>query len=237
LAFPSSTAPASGVAIDPSNNVWAVSSSSTVLSGFNSSGTPLSSSGYPGGGFAGGMALAVDNESDLWAPSASGLSEFVLGPNSWGRNSPFTGTSVDEITGLAVGVGDNVWVANYGNSTIAEYLFNSASWNSPLGGGGLSGPIGLAIDGAGNVWVANNGNASISEFSSSGTAISGAGGFKASALGHVIGLAIDGAGNVWVASNTTDNDSIVEFVGAATPVVTPIVANLLTPYGAPVNRP
>ncbi|MGB8031661.1 MAG: hypothetical protein WCF30_18565 [Terracidiphilus sp.] len=51
-----------------------------------------------------------------------------------------------------------------------------------------------------------------------------------------LSLAIDGSGNVWT-SNYTLN-TVTEFVGAASPVVTPIVANLLSPYGSrAVNRP
>ena len=50
------------------------------------------------------------------------------------------------------------------------------------------------------------------------------------------GIAIDGSGNVWV-SNLQGN-SLTEIVGAATPVVTPIVANLKSPYGQhAVNKP
>ena len=240
LVVPTSQFPANGLAIDTSGDIWAVSSGSTVLSGFDSSGSPLSSSGYSGGGFAGGIAAAADAASDLWAPATSGISEFVLGPNSWSNHSPFDGGSVDEITGLAVDPSNNVWVANYGNSTISEFLFSSGSWssNSPISGGGISSPLGLAIDGAGNIWVSNNGTNSISEFSSSGDVMSGSSGYTAASLSHVIGIAIDGSGNVWVASNTQSNDAITEFIGAAVPVVTPIVANLLSPYGsAAVNEP
>jgi hypothetical protein len=55
-------------------------------------------------------------------------------------------------------------------------------------------------------------------------------------------IAIDGSGNVWVSSSSggESGGSIVEFVGVAVPVVTPIVANLLPPYAAnnsAVNKP
>jgi hypothetical protein len=39
-------------------------------------------------------------------------------------------------------------------------------------------------------------------------------------------------------ANAPANGDVVEFVGAAAPVVTPFVANLLTPYGTMiVNKP
>jgi hypothetical protein len=49
-------------------------------------------------------------------------------------------------------------------------------------------------------------------------------------------VAIDSSGNVWV--GIYDGQRLFEFVGAATPVVTPTVANLLSPYGSSaVNKP
>lgn len=104
-----------------------------------------------------------------------------------------------------------------------------------MSGGGLDNPFAIAIDDANNVWVANSSGNSISEFDSGGTAISGSSGFEAgSALREPQGIAIDGSGNVWVAAA----GGTVEFVGIAVPVVTPIVANLLSPYGSSaVNRP
>jgi hypothetical protein len=55
-------------------------------------------------------------------------------------------------------------------------------------------------------------------------------------LNAPFGIGIDGAGNIWV-TNSGDN-SITEFVGRTFGVVTPIVANLLAPYGThAVNAP
>jgi hypothetical protein len=52
-------------------------------------------------------------------------------------------------------------------------------------------------------------------------------------------IAIDGSGNVWVTNpGGGDEGDLVEFVGVATPVVTPTVANLISPYGShAVNKP
>ena len=97
-------------------------------------------------------------------------------------------------------------------------------WRS---GGGVDDPYGLAIDGAGNVWTANYGgnSNSISEFSSSGAAISGSNGYVSDWLVEPYGVAVDGSGNVWVASDNTSGP-LTEFVGLATPVVTPIAAGV-----------
>ena len=67
--------------------------------------------------------------------------------------------------------------------------------------------------------------------------ISGSGGYTGGGLLNAPSdLAIDGSGDVWVPNS--NNNTIVEFVGAAAPVVTPIAANLLPPYGShAVNEP
>ena len=104
-------------------------------------------------------------------------------------------------------------------------------------GGGLDGPVGLAIDGSGDVWAVSSIDA-LSEFNSSGAAISGSGGYQAGSLDSPVALAIDGSGNIWVTSFSGNANAITEFVGAAAPVVTPLAANLMSPYGEhAVNRP
>ena len=78
-------------------------------------------------------------------------------------------------------------------------------------------------------------DSSISEFNSSGTVISPSTGYQAG-LNISLRIAVDGSGNVWV-TNATLN-TVTQFVGAGSPLVTPIVANLLLPYGSrAVNRP
>ena len=49
-------------------------------------------------------------------------------------------------------------------------------------------------------------------------------------------IAIDCSGNVWT-TNAGTVGSLTELIGAATPVVTPLVANLITPYSSPASRP
>jgi hypothetical protein len=102
-------------------------------------------------------------------------------------------------------------------------------------------PNPFALDGAGNVWsercwrlrlMEPNPNPMIStavaEMSNTGTILSGANGYTGSTLlgtgslsdgtnANVHAIAIDGGGNVWVLFGGT----VAEFVGAATPVVTP----------------
>jgi len=105
-------------------------------------------------------------------------------------------------------------------------------------------PEGIAIDGAGNVWVGQSRKqpdlsalprqlhqrvqlrryCDLSLHRLPGR------------LNISLRIAVDGSGNVWVPNATLN--TVTEFVGAGSPVVTPIVANLLYPYAnRAVNRP
>jgi hypothetical protein len=91
----------------------------------------------------------------------------------------------------------------------------------------LSSPQAIAIDGSGNAWVA--GGSATSEISPTGTFLSGSTGFSSS--DGVNGIAIDASGDVWVnyiSYNFLYGYSYYyqEFVGAATPVVTPLAVGV-----------
>lgn len=235
------------VAIDKSNDVWITNLiQAGPLSEFNSSGSPLSgSTGYSTGSYA-AAGIASDTSGNMWVADylttgsvpTHTISEF--GPNgTQNTNSPYTGGGLDGPVFTAIDASGNVWATNEANNSLSEFSSSGSPISSSTGytGGGLNEPGSLAIDGAGNVWVANQatGDIAISEFNSSGTAISGSSGYKGPFDGEGA-IAIDGDGNIWVAS-TFDN-ALIELVGAASPVVTPIAANLMSPYGShAVNLP
>ena len=77
----------------------------------------------------------------------------------------FTGGGLSGPYGIAVDAAGNVWVANYGGSSLIEFNSSGTAISGYYYGyyvGGL--PYGIALDAAGNVWVANYGGNSISEF-------------------------------------------------------------------------
>jgi len=130
----------------------------------------------------------------------------------------------------------NVWVTDIANHLFKynEATVTAGGTNiSQYSGGGLqSNPtawpvVWLAVDGGGNVWVPNYGSTTIpgnmSVFSNSGTPISPSTGYVGQTACSAQGLAIDGSGNVWLscANSTTP---VLEFIGAAVPVYTPIAA-------------
>ncbi len=225
----------SGIAIDAAGNAWvanipSIQSLGNSLSEFSSGGSAISgSSGYTGGGLSEPDAIAIDASGHVWAANygANSLSEFSSGGSAL-SGSGYTGGGLNGPAGIAIDALGNAWVANSGGElgiSISEFSSTGAaiSRNSGYTGGGLRGPQGIAIDAAGNAWVANYNHGSISEFSSAGSALSGSG-YTGGGLNGPQGIAIDAAGNAWVAN--LGGNSLSEFIGAARPVLTPLVACL-----------
>jgi streptogramin lyase len=238
-----------GLAIDASSNVWAVSSAGNNISKFNSGGTAISgSSGYTAGGLNQPDGIAIDISGNVWTANYGfgSIGKFNSAGATLTGSSGFTGGGLDEPRAIAIDSSGNAWTVNDVANSLSEFSSSGTAISGTAGftGGGLSDPQDIAIDGAGNLWVTNYnffGSNTISEFNSSGTAITGAAGFNGDSLpgGNFApyAIAIDGSGNVWI-TNHADSGPITELVGAATPVVTPIVANLLAPYGShAVNEP
>jgi hypothetical protein len=243
------------LAVDASNHIWTGNRGNYSVSEFSSTGTPISGvNGYTGGGLDSPSGIAIDASGNIWAADNGVGGPADNGGNSLGKlsssGSPISPATVGYTGGgllnpfvLAIDPQGNIWTTdtngdiNPSYGALSEFTSSGVpiSSSSAYTGGGLNGIAGIAIDSAGNVLAANlNGN-SISEFNSTGTAISGSSGYRAG-LSSPAFLAIDGAGDVWVTN--AGNNSISEFIGLAAPVVTPIVANLLTPYGAhAVNLP
>ena len=229
-----------GIAIDGSNNVWVANYGNNTLSEFNSSGSPTTVTSAGAAGLNGPDFLAIEPAgSVLWATdiggSANTLSRYgvISGTNV---SYAVTGGGISAPYGIAIDAGGNAWVPDLTTNQLSEVSSaGEVVSGSPYSGGGLNRPQGIAIDGAGNIWVGNNGGNSISEFGSSGIAITGSSGLKGGGLSQPVAIAIDGSGNLWAPNNTLTGNSITEFVGLATPVVTPLATNLEGTYA--VNPP
>ena len=232
------------LAIDSSGNLWVANLEGNSVSEFSSGGTAISgSSGYTGGGLSGPIGIAVDLSGNAWVANDNSYDISEFGPTgaAISPSSGYTGGGVYLSRQIAVDASGNVWTPNYNNS-LSEFSSSGSAISPSSGytGGGLQGPVGVAIDGAGNVWAASTYD--VSEFSSSGTAVSGTAAYGDGwYLTNVESIAIDGSGNVWLTNYMgpgSGYDFVSEVVGAATPVVTPMVANFLTPYGShAVNIP
>jgi hypothetical protein len=227
------------IAFDGSGNAWIANFYGSV-SELSSSGTAISPvTGYTDSGLVYLGSIAVSGSGNVWTFSQpdnsvtelSSSGSIVSGPNG------YTGGSIDQPWGMALDGSGDAWIVNGLSNSVTELSSSGAVLSGSEGftGGGLDSPHGVAIDGAGNAWIANFFGGSVVELSPSGSILSGSKGFTGG-LVSPNAIAIDGSGDVWITNPGTPG-SVTELIGAATPVVTPLVANLITPYSDPASRP
>jgi sugar lactone lactonase YvrE len=212
-----SSAPA-GVGIDVAGNAWVGNNTAQTVTELSSNGSVISGSGgYPTtGNFSPGM-VAFDASGNVWLNTNLTNSQNL---NNVMKLSS-TGTQLSPSGGYPNCVSPGV---------VGAYVITCLWWD----------PDAFAIDGAGNVWgemaleTKENGRVpnpmfytALSKISNTGTILSPANGFTGQTLlgsggssgGAITStIAIDGGGNVWVLFSA---GPVAEFVGAATPVVTP----------------
>ncbi len=174
------------------------------------------------------LAIPSSSGADNLFVSAGGSIEEI---NSAGTVTVFASSGLDDPEGLAFDSSGNLYVANYGNSTIMKFSASGGVLSSNgtvfASGGEMYGPVGLAFDGSGNLYVANNENDTIEKFNSSG----GGGPFANTWTEGPEGLAIDSAGNVYVAipyASNYGNNTIEVFNPLG---VDGAVADWAYPYG------
>lgn len=226
------------IAIDPNGSAWVANFNGNSVTQLLSNGTPSGSSPITQGCCAFTVSLptsiAVDANNQVWVGN-SGLGNNNSNPSLYSQVLRFDqngnpqllfSSYVAQPLGLAVDPSNNVWVAGNGTSVVTGYSQSGALLWGPGSGGGISQPAGVAIDGAGYIWIANSTTSgSVSELTAAtGVPLSPSG---LGSLKTPLGIAVDASGNLWTA-NSGDN-SLTEFVGIATPVTTPIIANTLAP--------
>jgi hypothetical protein len=196
------------IGVDSSNNVWIGNQNIATPSPFseltNPGGELIVNSG-PGLNQIGVSILpqlAADGKGDIWGVSASGNAE-NNGSAVVCEVPPYGGLGTTLTPTCYSGVG-----------------YPAAPGSFPIG----ANPQGLAFDGAGGLWIAGPdggvflrdamGNYASASVSIPVPNVGNAGSLRA---------AVDGAGNVWV---LLANNIVIEHIGAATPVVTPIALGM-----------
>jgi len=220
-----------GIAADTNGNIWVADYGDANITVLNSSGVPLSGSGFGNGSVEFPVAIAIDANHNAWVGNQGVDFITKISPDG---SKVSTVTCCDSAAGVAIDQNNNVWTANYSGASVS-FLSNTISSAPTIDifkGGGLDTPSSIAIDGAGTVWVTNYDGNTLSALAGASAAATGtflsASGFGNDAnLIEPYAVAIDASGNAWVSN--AGNDTVTEFIGAATPVKTPLVGPPVLP--------
>ncbi|WP_260706348.1 NHL repeat-containing protein [Edaphobacter flagellatus] len=228
------------VAIDPSGSAWVLNYFNSTVTLLSSSGAPLSGKGgYSAPSLAFVVSVVADANHNAWIGNQN--NEYVTQLSGDGSKSSGVACCSGP-QGLAIDQRGYIWAANFYGDSVSQ-ISPSGSIMSPqsgYSGGGIFHPQGIAVDGAGAIWVMNLRNApgsvnptlaqmAGSNASAPGSILSSATGWLADAnLVQPYALAIDASGNLWITNFTNDatyanSNSIVEVVGMAVPVKTPVI--------------
>ena len=140
-----------------------------------------------------------------------------------GSKGPAPG-QLGEPTGIDIGPGGNIWVADWQNNRVA--VFNEAGefvtqfGSAGAGNGQFNHPDAIAVGSRGDVWVGDQSNGRVQEFDQNGTYLgqfgsqgTGAGQFS---FAYPFGIATDSKGSIWVAD--TNNSRIQRWLAPNTAV-------------------
>jgi streptogramin lyase len=130
----------SGLAIDASGNIWVANYYASSVGLVSSAGKVLSGDGFTGGGLDQPQGIAADGAGDVWVANYRGPSLTELSAASGATPgailSPAAGWAPDakllEPYSLAIDAGGNIWVANFGNNTLTEFIGLAAPVKTPL---------------------------------------------------------------------------------------------------------
>lgn len=233
-----------GVAVDESGNVWIANHGANSVTEYPH-GDPSAARVITGGGISQPFAVATDARGRVWvsdnalsaAPGA--VSEISPSGRAFG---PIRGGGLRSPQGIAIDQAGNLWVADFGSNSLTEIAPDGrVRRGSPIRAPSLRGPWGVAVDGGGNVWVASFLGRTLTELCGVRRSLCPVGkrtgqvisppvrGFTNGGLEHLTSVQVDPSGNVWVANNwktlkpVVGGNGLVEFIGLATPVRTPLI--------------
>ena len=124
-------------------------------------------------------------------------------------------------TGLAIDFSGNVWSINSDGLGVSKFT-DTGLLSASYSGSGIQSAQALSVDGTGRIWIANgSGSNSLSVLTNAGASGQNTVLGRAFNINNPASLSIDTAGSVWLANS--GNDTVLELIGAASPVVTPTV--------------
>ncbi len=232
------------IAFDAQSNLWI--STSNGVHEFNNLGLQLSpGNGYTIDGVSNLTAVGIDSSNNVWigtGPDSQHSAGQIVELTNPGGQLITSGGPGSAASQMAADGEGNVWYIGVGGaiceappyagkgSTLAN-LCTYAPGGIQAGGVNILNARGIALDGAGTFWVASQGGPTLGGVAPPGVlpvvpggAVANATPYEASSVAAgSLRVAVDGSGNVWV---LLTNNTVTEYVGAATPVVTPIALGL-----------
>jgi sugar lactone lactonase YvrE len=232
-----------GIAVDQNDNVWIANHVGNTVTVYPK-GDPLKARVISGGGLYKPFTIAIDARGNAWVNNGA------LDPNTPGTltkispdgqpTGPLEVSGMRSPQGMAIDSAGNLWVASLADSNVT-WLGPNGKVKGQFRAPSIEGAWGVAIDGDDNVWVASFGGQKVTQLcgriasncppgAKTGDPLSPSlHGFTNGGLQHITAVQVDQSGNVWAANNwaqispTVGGDGLVEFIGAAPPVKTPMI--------------
>jgi streptogramin lyase len=240
-----------GIAVDVNDNVWIANHGNNTVTLYPK-GDPAQARVISGGGLYAPFTIVTDAAGNAWVNNGS-LHGDVAGSvtkisPSGQPTGPFAVDSMRSPQGMALDSAGNIWIASLLDSTVT-WLGPDAKLKGQFRVPSIEGAWGLSVDGNDNVWVASFPSETVTQLcgrrvercpegAETGDPISPSlRGFTNGGLQHLTAVQVDQSGNVWVANNwakifpTVGGDGLVEFIGAAAPVATPMIGPPRPPSG------